>query len=450
MRIDAEDCNKVLTLPQNSGTCWFNAVFMALFYSQGTRRMLLNAAPLWAAFIKAGVLKSAERRFFMIAIEVLQKHFEVKNGVMQMAYDDFSVFSPEVILGLLNRIDPDQFFIKAGGGFGRLYLPQLFRTFNAGGFLSLDLIRNEATKQHELIYSAANGKIDTTKPRKIAHRWKVEYQNDPLHVMQLLNRDNVALAITVDDKAANPKGGKSSWVLDGNFKIQERIFVLGKTYRVDSMLLVNFNTEECKKGHEVAGVTCGGKRFLYNGWMKRTIDPSNRNRVARDLPCQLMEYDWMTEEPSIDFCLNTVHCNIRPLHGNDLNKDVCFHFNKGERTYIYVRDDMYRDENAVTIDSLVDWELDYAKLKKTTRVANAAPSAKKTKEPKATKTKKATPVPPKPCPPGQERNPATGRCKKLDGARAAPTQKKVMALKKTTECPPGKVRNPATGRCKKQ
>ena len=437
MRIDAEDCNKVLTLPQNSGTCWFNAVFMAIFYSQGTRRMLLNAAHMWVAFMKAGVLKSAERRFFMIAIEVLQKHFEVKNGIMQMAYDDFSVFSPEVILGLLNRIDPDQFFIKAGGGFGRLYLPQLFRTFNAGGFLSLDLIHNDATKRHELLYSAVNGKIENTS-RKRAQRWHLQYKNDPLHVMQLLNSDNVALAITIDDKHSNLVGGKASWIIDGNFKVQEKIRVFGKIYRVDSLLLVNFNTTECKKGHEVAGVTCGGKRYLYNGWMKRTIDPSNRNRAARDLPCQLMEYDWMTDEPSIDFCLNTADCNIRPLQGNDLKQDVCFHFNKGERTYIYVRDDMYQDEHAV-VNSLVDWELDYAKLNK-----------KKAKAPvtKAPVTKAPVSKAPvtKPCPLGKERNPMTGRCKKLDDG--VPMKKKVAKPEKK-DCPPGKVRNPATGRCKK-
>jgi hypothetical protein len=39
---------------------------------------------------------------------------------------------------------------------------------------------------------------------------------------------------------------------------------------------------------------------------------------------------------------------------------------------------------------------------------------------------------PKPCPPGKERNPQTGRCRK-----------------QLKPCPPGKVRNPATRRCKK-
>jgi len=186
-----------------------------------------------------------------------------------------------------------------------------------------------------------------------------------------------------------------------------------------------------------------------------------------------MEYDWMTEETSIDFCLNTAACNIRPLNGNDLNKEVCFHFNKGERTYIYVRDDMYQDEHAV-VDSMVDWELDYAKLNKKRAkapVAKRAPKAVVAKRaPKAVVAKKV-PGASKPCPPGKERNPATGRCKKLDGASAAPTQKKPKdkpakpkdkpakpkdkpAKPKDKpakpECPPGKVRNPATGRCKKQ
>jgi hypothetical protein len=48
---------------------------------------------------------------------------------------------------------------------------------------------------------------------------------------------------------------------------------------------------------------------------------------------------------------------------------------------------------------------------------------------------------PKPCPPGKERNPATGRCRNVK----SPNIKKVKSPK---PCPPGKERNPSTGRCR--
>jgi hypothetical protein len=49
---------------------------------------------------------------------------------------------------------------------------------------------------------------------------------------------------------------------------------------------------------------------------------------------------------------------------------------------------------------------------------------------------------PKPCPPGKERNQATGRCRNVK----SPTSKK--KVKSPKPCPPGKERNPSTGRCR--
>ena len=75
---------------------------------------------------------------------------------------------------------------------------------------------------------------------------------------------------------------------------------------------------------------------------------------------------------------------------------------------------------------------------------------------------------PKPCPPGQERNPATGRCRKIKAVKPPATKKvKVMPKPRTPikqptpprdvaplkpalkPCPPGKERNLETGRCRK-
>jgi len=34
-------CNKVVTIPQYIGTCWFNAILMSILYSQHSRKLLL-------------------------------------------------------------------------------------------------------------------------------------------------------------------------------------------------------------------------------------------------------------------------------------------------------------------------------------------------------------------------------------------------------------------------
>jgi hypothetical protein len=35
-------CNKVVTIPQYLGTCWFNAMLMSILYSQYSRKLLLH------------------------------------------------------------------------------------------------------------------------------------------------------------------------------------------------------------------------------------------------------------------------------------------------------------------------------------------------------------------------------------------------------------------------
>ena len=35
-------CDTVITIPQTAGTCWFNALLMMIFYSQNSRKLLLQ------------------------------------------------------------------------------------------------------------------------------------------------------------------------------------------------------------------------------------------------------------------------------------------------------------------------------------------------------------------------------------------------------------------------
>eukprot|EP00959_Pyramimonas_sp_CCMP1952_P402538 8435324-Pyramimonas_sp.AAC.1 len=41
---------------------------------------------------------------------------------------------------------------------------------------------------------------------------------------------------------------------------------LNERFKLDGSIIANFNYGACHKSHAIAGVTCGGERFLYNGW----------------------------------------------------------------------------------------------------------------------------------------------------------------------------------------
>jgi hypothetical protein len=66
-------------------------------------------------------------------------------------------------------------------------------------------------------------------------------------------------------------------------------------------------------GHAVAGITCNGKRYVYNGWSADTKDPAqvieSSSRTDAQYPelgrpCPLMEFDWLTDGKT-GFCPNS-------------------------------------------------------------------------------------------------------------------------------------------------
>lgn len=51
--------------------------------------------------------------------------------------------------------------------------------------------------------------------------------------------------------------------------VKDSIELHGKGYTPDGLFLSSFNYDQCNAGHGIAGVTCKGKRYLYNGWRSK-------------------------------------------------------------------------------------------------------------------------------------------------------------------------------------
>jgi hypothetical protein len=110
-------------------------------------------------------------------------------------------------------------------------------------------------------------------------------------------------------------------------------------FLIDSMIISNFNYEECNLGHSIAGVTCGSDRYLYNGWVSYTRDRNMNNNIYNNVPCSLIHYDWF-KNTDFSFCLNHEQCNIQQLSIHEENeierKELCFNVTKGENMHIFV------------------------------------------------------------------------------------------------------------------
>ena len=138
-------------------------------------------------------------------------------------------------------------------------------------------------------------------------------------------------------------------IYDGETKeslksMNKRITYLGVEYNLDAVILTNWNINK-DNGHAIAGITCKKNHYVYNGWTRTSMDPVMGENITRNIPCELMKYDWNIQNNG-DFCLNTAKCIPDVLKHKLKHHDICFNFSKGKRILIYVRIDTVSPESS--------------------------------------------------------------------------------------------------------
>jgi hypothetical protein len=112
----------------------------------------------------------------------------------------------------------------------------------------------------------------------------------------------------------------------------------GIKYKLDSVIIANFNRNIINSTHIITGITCNNNRYVYNGWSNTSTDPAivKKNISNNEGPCSLMKYNWDLKNHE-EFCLNTKLCKLD--FDNIDKKDLCFSFKSDRMTLIYVRID---------------------------------------------------------------------------------------------------------------
>jgi hypothetical protein len=123
--------------------------------------------------------------------------------------------------------------------------------------------------------------------------------------------------------------------------------------------LVNWNSIELGDGHAIAGITCKGNKYVYNGWVRPSKVPAMANaEIRQDIPCELMRYDWDIKQEA-NFCLSRKNCKLVKQTGFEaIKSDLCYNFTKGDRILVYVR----KDSISVTSKSLSNKSQDIVDL----------------------------------------------------------------------------------------
>ena len=340
-------CEDVVVVPQYKGTCWFNAVLMMLFYSEATRGVLLGAPGLLT-------LRESERT----SAKRLERLFSKMLGMYKrpagtMAHRWFDRHPPEEVLYLLNRYNPRRFDKKvlhaadgtfeAPAGFGGQTYRYLYELLRLLGVPSVMLDAVPATGDRYGPFRLAVGKAHSGKAvlsragiaRKVASR--------PAILLVALGNQGLSRW-----KRRPLHHFLSTRVYSG---LPHALLFGGAQYVLDSVSLSNVNNGEefvdrkgrpgATGGHAIAGVTCNSTRFIYSGWMRKTVDAaSDVDAVVStaDRPCPLMPFDWASDPT--DFYVTSKACDVQfepPKPGA-----VRFNASWGSRTLVYVRQDLVR------------------------------------------------------------------------------------------------------------
>ena len=356
-------CSRILTPKQVGPICWFMASFVAMFYSQRSRKILLNASKTW----------NTRKELFTLLKHVLDDKY-LKTSRESEDYEKFRDDTFGEILSLLYKENSKVFPYNpktVDSGFTPInYIGKLYKLLNVDykiyeysrGIYNSNLYYSYMNEEFDNIrYEIVNRYIKKSyTPNKdvkysdIEDKYKKEEVNPP-QVLIINVSNNFTRTKDFYDKFPH------TIINEGDTKenltsMRDKIKYQGSEYNLDSVILANFNIRK-NPGHTIAGITCKREKFLYNGWTRESMDPVMANKeLTRNIPCELMKYNWNIRRGDNSFCLNTKKCIPEILKDNDFDNDfdneLCFNFGFGDRILIYVR-----KKNA-TVDTSLDTSIE--------------------------------------------------------------------------------------------
>jgi hypothetical protein len=323
-------CKSVVTIPQYLSTCWFNAILMSILYSQNSRKLLLFNND----------FKSKKTDLFKILYKILYKNYISP----EKAQKYFKIMRPEVILKyvikdkeFLNKIVKEGWFYNI---FISKFIEIIGKTSIVFDYYDKKLfagITENIDYERNLNMNGIEKRINDIKSLKnnpdyiCVNIWDNLKNNvDTWFIKHYINPSITLLKDKHTLKKLNiPYSGLN--------KFENIITFNGDRYILDSCILANYN-KHTAQGHAIVGLTCKNSGYVYNGWMRATIDPAKNDIVfkANSLPCELMKFDWDIHRDN-SFCINPLLCNVNNVDKSSKNKIQCFSFNKGKRTLVYVK-----------------------------------------------------------------------------------------------------------------
>jgi hypothetical protein len=318
------DCSKVITILQKDGICWFSSLLMCIFYSQYSRKLLMNNMEYFKILNIPASLTTLLKSYYrhdnnnevIIADNILNDlhvHDKVKFPVSKKFYKNLEkgYYSDYYIKPIYDLLDISTLILSINTNEQKV------------GYNKVNnLYYKDPYSREDYHYHVGNNLDYLNIIKKNTPDILILFDSrDNVHdnVHKYLNKDD---DLTTLEDALNKKYNELS-------KFKDKIVFNGYIYKLDSILISNYNNNLIGRGHGIAGITCNNERFVYNGWRNGSDHNSH--------PCSLFKHNWRNWTYSKGFCL--------PKHGNmcelisSVDSDLCFNFSNRDtqRIIFYVK-----------------------------------------------------------------------------------------------------------------
>lgn len=327
-------CDQLVTVPQSHsrGTCWFNAALMIYLFSDRMRVVTKHR-------VRRGGIQAAQRspelndvlqRLATLLLLYKQKSTEATNKAHDRAFQYGS--RPEDILKALyiysSSIGHPWLTPKRATGLdGGNWMHAVIFGQLLGVRFGICAMTSDARLyriDHHLAKPGQYFKDQLEKRVGVRFLDQSEHERHP-DVICIVGIDENFKSSIIEQQAQN----KSMYdeTLRPSFVRDTQTLVLGqRTYRMDAVYMAR---RVGQSSHAIAGVTCNGRRYFYNGWLKQ---PGR--------PCRLIPEDWLTTPIYIGSQQNSCYTKT-PMDANSKQYGFdIFSMKANEDVVYYVADEL--------------------------------------------------------------------------------------------------------------
>ena len=318
-------CDRLDTIPQFSGTCWFNSIITVMLYSQGLRKELSK--------IFKGKRKDKDDKLLNFILYMLRNYNDIEK--LKTVYEDINNLNlkPEYLLvSYLKKYDTELlnnyiYDITVRTGYYANYIYKILLNYKIP-FISLK-------------YNTNNNKIySDEKLISISNILLIEY------VEEINDEYIIESGINNFDKFIEDIKHKKSII-----KINKAI------YKLDSCIVYSLKN----KSHIIAGITCNNNKYI--------VDSLDKYNKSSKINSKLYKYKYSTCKPILyrwdllsTFCITT-QCNTYNIETDD---NFCYNANSDYVILIYIKSESEIESSSIIFDesSLISKDFKFTKEEK--------------------------------------------------------------------------------------